>query len=883
VAKKLGALIAVFVLSLVTAVAATPQAGAQSPTAGPQATTDAAGRPLGTPEPAAASLPASPTAASVSDVLPGKTAGDAALAALSPDELSAVAAQNALSVAGLTEVLSEDATAFLDADGMLFHEDPLAPPETLGAEPVAPGPFPNGDTFFLHSRPGSVRTLYLDFDGYALPAGTGWNGGAALNALPWDTSGNGAVWSQSEIDTIQSIWQRVSEDYAPFDIDVTTQDPGYAAINRASAADNVFGTRVVITDTNNSVFCSCGGVAYVGTIDFTGASHDYYQPAWAFATGVGDGAHNLAEVTSHEAGHNLGLSHDGTTTGQAYYAGHGMWAPIMGNGYNQPVTQWSRGEYTSANNTEDDYAVAGANLVTLIADEAGCSVAATDALQPGVSKVIAAENDCDAFRYDAPCSGTYTVRADVASVSPDLSVQMNLWNWNGAYISNSQVQPVRTNGDVASGMGESSTVTMTAGASYTIAVFPLANLTPQTGFGLFGNRGRFSVTVSTPCGADAFGAASIGGPFDTRTVSNTGYTNEAGEIFPNCDFSVGGTRNTAWWNWTAPGSGTVTIDTVGSTFDTVMAVYTGASPTSVSQVACNDDGAGLQSTVSFAATAGTTYRIQVDGFGSATGNITLNTRGCLPVNNNTFACANALNTTATGSNVGYTGEGGEPVPACGSIAPTNSAWWNWTAPGTGSFTIDTFGSSFDTVLGVYTGSAVNGLAAVGCNDDSGGVQSSVTFSATAGTVYRVQVNGYLGVVGNITLHVTDNRPVLVPGAYGTFEGNSGTKTFLIPITLSTASSQTITVEYGPNNFECVGCASANVDFVPVTPGTLTFLPGETTKTVAVTVIGDTVKEPAIYLGEWFFVRFLNPSANARLDLGFYGLGIGIIADEPTDL
>jgi hypothetical protein len=880
--KKLGTFIAVLVLVLVTAVAATPPAGAQRGGTTPTATTNAAGRPLGAPQPAEASLPTPPTAPLVRDVLPGRTAGDAALAALSPAELALVAEQNGQSTTDLTDLLARDSTAFLDADGMLFFEDPPAAPETLAAEKPAPGPFPNGNTFLLHSRPGSARTLYLDFDGYALPAGTGWNGGAALNALPWDSDGNGANWSQSEIDTIQSIWQRVSEDYAPFDIDVTTQDPGYAAINRASTADNVYGTRVVITDTNNSIFCSCGGVAYVGTIDSVGATHDYYQPAWAFATGVGDGAHNLAEVASHEAGHNLGLSHDGTTTGQAYYAGHGMWAPIMGNGYGQPVTQWSRGEYTNADNTEDDYVVANANGVALIADEAGCAIAATDLLQPGVTKVIAQEGDCDAFRYNAPCSGVYTVTTDVAPVSPDLSVQMNLWNWNGSQISNSQVQPVRTSGDVASGMGESTAVAMTAGAAYTIAVFPLANLTPQTGFSNYGNRGQFSVRVSTPCGADAFASSSIGGPFDTRSANNAAYTTQTGEPNPTCGDTSTGSKNTAWWNWTAPGSGTVTIDTVGSNFDTVLAVYTGSSVASLSQVTCNDDGVGLQSRVSFAASAGTTYRVQVDGYGTATGNITLNTNGCVPATNNTFACASTLGTQAAGSNVGFTGEGGEPVPACGIIPTPNSAWWNWTSPGNGSFTIDTFGSTFDTVLGVYTGAAVNGLTPVTCNDDSGGLQSSVTLNATAGTVYRIQVNGYNGASGNIALHVTDNRPKLIPGAYGTLEGDSGAKIFNIPITLSAPSTQTITVNYGPNLYACEGCATEFVDYVPVTPGTLTFLPGETVKTVPVIVIGDTVKEPALYLGEWFFVRFQSPSLNAQLDLSFLGLGIGIIGDEATD-
>ena len=221
------------VFTLVTVGAAMPSAGARSTAGGPQPQTDAAGRPLNAPQPAPVTLATPPSQPLVRDVLPAKTRGDAALATLSGDVLAKVAEQNGRSVSDMTKLLSDDPTAFLDADGMLLYEDPPAPPETLGAEPVAPGPFPNGNTFFLHSRSGSARTLYLDFDGYSLPAGTGWRGGAAYTALPWDTDGNGANWSQSEIDTIQSIWQRVSEDYATFDIDVTTQDPGYAAINRA--------------------------------------------------------------------------------------------------------------------------------------------------------------------------------------------------------------------------------------------------------------------------------------------------------------------------------------------------------------------------------------------------------------------------------------------------------------------------------------------------------------------------------------------------------------------------------------------------------------------------------------------------------------------------
>src|SRR5439155_15585934 len=83
-----------------------------------------------------------------------------------------------------------------------------------------------------------------------------------------------------------------------------------------------------------------------------------------------------------------------------------------------------------------------------------------------------------------------------------------------------------------------------------------------------------------------------------------------------------------------------------------------------------------------------------------------------------------------------------------------SVWWTWTAPAGGSVTIKTAGSSFDTLLGVYTGTSVSTLTTIASNDDSGGLQSSVTFNAIAGTTYRIAVDGYNGISGNITLNIS---------------------------------------------------------------------------------------------------------------------------------
>jgi hypothetical protein len=110
---------------------------------------------------------------------------------------------------------------------------------------------------------------------------------------------------------------------------------------------------------------------------------------------------------------------------------------------------------------------------------------------------------------------------------------------------------------------------------------------------------------------------------------------------------------------------------------------------------------------------------------------------------------------ATGDNRAATSETSEPNPA--GVSGSKSVWWTWTAPSSGQFTINTSGSSFDTTLGVYTGSSVTSLTLVAENDDAnfdaGDLTSFVTINAVAGTRYHIQVNGYEGASGDITLRV----------------------------------------------------------------------------------------------------------------------------------
>src|SRR5688572_17369865 len=139
--------------------------------------------------------------------------------------------------------------------------------------------------------------------------------------------------------------------------------------------------------------------------------------------------------------------------------------------------------------------------------------------------------------------------------------------------------------------------------------------------------------------------------------------------------------------------------------------------------------------------------------------------------NDLFVNAITLNgpiVTTTGSNVGATkqfggGGGGEPsIPGAfpGAFGGA-SVWWNWTATASGETTIDTEGSSFNTLLGIFTGAAQNQLTLVTSSDDfNGNPWSRVVFNAVAGTPYRIMVDGFrtgagfgTPATGSITLNV----------------------------------------------------------------------------------------------------------------------------------
>ena len=338
----------------------------------------------------------------------------------------------------------QDPTAYVDETGSLLYVEPAAvePEQAIVAPNTGANQLniPLDQTFFLESKPGSTRTLYLDFDG-SVTTGTAWNQSYGVSSIvhpPYDLDGNPNTFSTTELQQIQQIWKLVSEDFSAFDINVTTRDLGVDAIVRSSSTDNTFGSHVVMTrnftnDLNRP--CGCGGFAYLSVFDAQGS---FYKPAFVFNQGL----KGAAEAASHEAGHNLGLNHDGTSS-SAYYGGHGTgatgWAPIMGVGYSKNLVQWSKGEYSAANNREDDYLVMQNNSLYFDADDYGNTLSTAELLQSSLQNgfltyalqgTLQGPNDSDLFLITAG-AGELKVDVNPFHLSPNVDVLLTLLNENG--------------------------------------------------------------------------------------------------------------------------------------------------------------------------------------------------------------------------------------------------------------------------------------------------------------------------------------------------------------------------------------------------------------------------------------------------------------------
>ncbi len=351
----------------------------------------------------------------------------------------------------------------------------------------------------LQSFPGANGVVLLDFDGQYV-SGTLWNNGNPINAAPA---------TLTEAQQLE-VWELVSEDFRPFKLNVTNSEAVY---NSYPANRRM---RCIFTPTNTAA-PGAGGVAYIGSFNWGNET-----PCWVFNGGV----KGAGDAASHEVGHTFGLGHDGRNTpAEGYYAGHGNWAPIMGVGYYVPVVQWSKGEYTSANQLEDDLAKIASSTygVGYRTDDAGGSTGAAVALSIGgggavnTNGVIERTGDADFYSFTTS-GGALSLNFATPTRHPNLDIVATLYNSGGGVVVT----------DNPAGLSASLNTTLAAGTYY-ISVTSTGYLNPaNTGYSNYGSLGSYAITgtigssstsVATVYKDCDYGGYAIGLPVGSYTLS----------------------------------------------------------------------------------------------------------------------------------------------------------------------------------------------------------------------------------------------------------------------------------------------------------------------------------------------------------------------------
>jgi hypothetical protein len=509
--------------------------------------------------------PSSPSsgAASVRSLVLARAGHGRAVLRAVGDRLATVAATNRMSTTKLRTILEHDPTAWIGVDGRLFYVEeadtaPDTTPDGIGAaESVPTGSYPESQTFQLHSLPTSPHKIYLDFDG-ATVTGTWWNANGAMPSrfyTGFTLDSDPTTFTSAEKAYVEQVWRIVSEKYAPFDVDVTTQDPGAAGYNRAGSSDQTYGDHVLITDDAGAVTAACGGncsgIALLDTFDDTSRTDSYYEPAWVFSSKTSKSAVLTGHTVAHEVGHTFGLNHDGDST-HAYFSGHGNWFPLMGSGA-KGVGQWSKGEYADANNHEDDLAIIAANGAPLRADDHGNDTGTADPLGAAptyaVDGVISTRADRDVVAIDHPCTEDITATATGIGAGAALDIGLDILGPTGAVVGsanpasgqNTLVWPA-----VPTGMDATLTVPAAEGTYY-VRVDGVGKGDPVSdGYSDYASIGAYHLAI-----------AGCGGTVSTTTTSGTATTTHRAPSAPQIGLARSGRRGgrvTATARWGAPAS-----------------------------------------------------------------------------------------------------------------------------------------------------------------------------------------------------------------------------------------------------------------------------------------------------------------------------------------
>ena len=353
------------------------------------------------------------------------------------------------------------------------------------------GPYQNEDLLQLQSKPGSPYVFYLNVSAVM-------SGSTPLNGVTKEN--------------MYRAWQSVADQYSMLNLNVTTN----RAVYDAARAANQLRTGIIN-------FINADGRSYAPLRSFgtTAAGTLYRNPSSGFDYGYGIGM-----TGAHEVGHQMGMNHDRGGSGGEYFEGIAayQWGPIMGNywmGSNWPnqLFTWSRGEYNTASNFEDDLRIMNVDeQVPYMADDNATSKAMVFGTAGAIDPTrnfgqIERTGDTDTFTFSTTSAATLNLRIDPLEYLRMLDVEATIYNASNVAVAHSNLAVNRS--------AQFTNVSLPVG-SYRLVVRGGAEGTPQNGFSNYSSLGWYGMKGTLS------GAVNSGYPVLTSGVALTGQSSAAG-------------------------------------------------------------------------------------------------------------------------------------------------------------------------------------------------------------------------------------------------------------------------------------------------------------------------------------------------------------------